>query len=236
MSKLDRITDRILAVLGLELDFSMSDDPRSFDPITEDLYLGARPEPAHVHALADAGITHVVSCLHETERAKVAFVREHFESLFIPMHDGIDEDIASAFSRLFDFTDAARRRRPGARILVHCEVGVSRSATLAIALVMRDARKRFFEAYCDVRDKRRGVLPNIGFASQLQRLERDLHLQTRDPPAVSSLARYLKEVCMAPVDLRTLEDMLHQHGHDAPKALKAIFGEEIPRVVQGVRS
>ena len=235
MSKLCKLTDRILARLGLDLDFSISTERRLFDAITEDLYLGARPDPAHVPTLADAGITHVVSCLHETQRADVAFLREHFEPLFLPVHDGIGEDIASVFPTLFDFADAARQHHPHAKILVHCEVGVSRSATLATALVMRRCSKRFFEAYCDVRDRRRGALPNIGFASQLQRLEHDLHPRTEDPPAISSLARYLQEVCTTPAQLQTLEDMLRQHDYDAPRALQAIFGDEIPRVVQGVR-
>ena len=72
-------------------------------------------------------------------------------------------------------------------------------------------------------------------AAQLQRLELDIHPTRGDALAVSSLARYLKEVCMAPVELQTLDNVLRQHDYDAPKAIRAIFGDEIPRVIQGVR-
>ena len=46
-------------------------------------------------------------------------------------------DIAEAFSQFFDFAAAATASDPEAKLFVHCEVGVSRSATLVIALLMK---------------------------------------------------------------------------------------------------
>ncbi len=234
VSMRNKVTDRIIALLGLDLDFSISLGRDPFNAITEALYLGARPSPAQVPLLQEAGVTHVVSCLQEDQRDKVAFLKEGFHPLFIPIRDGMHEDIAAAFPAFFDFMNAARAQQ--AKVLVHCEAGVSRSATLVIAHVMQRSRKRFFEAYCEVRAKRPEVLPNIGFASQLQRLEFDLNPGAPDSPSVSSLARYLTEVCAAPIELDALQDMLQRHDHDAPKALRAIFADEIPRVIQGVRA
>jgi len=92
----------------------------------------------------------------------------------------------------------------------------------------------FFDALCRVRAKRIQVLPNIGFASQLQRLEHELQPRsmTRIP---SSLAEYLHQTCNAPVEIEVLQSALERHRYDAPAALRAIFGGEIPRVIQGVR-
>lgn len=227
------VLDRVLSLLGLELDlsFSLARDP--FNEITHDVFLGARPGREQVDALAEAGVTHVVSCLPEDHRASVGFLKNTFESLFVPMHDGVREDIESSFPVVFDFVQAAAQQRDDAKVFVHCEVGVSRSATLVIALLMHRHRKRFFETYQAVRAKRAEVLPNIGFASQLQRLELRIHPEA--PQDVSSLARYLKEVCMAPVDVETLQHELHRHDYDALGALQAIFADEIPRVIQGVR-
>lgn len=231
-----KLTDRVFKLLGLDLDldFSVSFSRRLFNPITDDLYLGARPEPAQLEAVEQAGITHVVSCLREDRRPEMAFLQASFDTLFIPMRDGVHEDIASAFPLFFDYVRGAQERGP-AKVLIHCEAGVSRSATLTIALLMQRAHKRFFETYCDVRAQRQAVLPNIGFASQLQRLEFDMHPQQRGAEGPSSLARYLKEVCNAPVDIETLESMLQRHDYNAFKAIESIFGGEIPRVVQGVR-
>ena len=235
VSVLDKMTQRVVALLGLDLDFSLSVGRDPFNAITDDFYLGARPDREQVPALKEAGITHVVSCLGEDVRAKVAFLKEDFQALFIPMHDGMHEDIASVFPAFFDFVRTGREQHARAKVFVHCEVGVSRSATLATALVMQRQRMPFFEAYCDVRAKRAEVLPNIGFASQLQRLEFDMHPRAHGDQSVSSLARYLREVCMVPVELDTLQSALHHHDYDALRAIQAIFGEEIPRVIQGVR-
>ena len=231
-----KLTDRFLALLGLDLDISFSLGRDPFNLITDDVYLGARPHPEQSSALKDTGITHVVSCLPEHARDSVTFLAQEFQALFIPMHDGIHEDIRSTFPIFFDFIDAATAQPAGAKVLVHCEVGVSRSATFVTALVMQRRQKRFFEAYCDVRVKRPEVLPNIGFASQLQQFEFELYPEARYDRTVSSLARYLKEVCMVPVDIEALQTALHQNDYDALGAVQDIFGEEIPRVIQGVRS
>jgi predicted protein tyrosine phosphatase len=236
VSTLDKLTGRVLALLGLDLDFSVSIGRDPFNSITEDLYLGARPDQQQVPALKEAGVTHVVSCLREDDRARVAFLKEDFHPLFIPMHDGMHEDITSLFPVFFDFVRTAREQHARAKVFVHCEVGVSRSATLATALLMQRLRRPFFEAYCDVRAKRGEVLPNIGFASQLQRLEFDMHPRAHGDQTVSSLARYLKEVCKVPVELEIIQNVLPRHDYDALRAIQEIFGNEIPRVIQGVRS
>lgn len=90
----------------------------------------------------------------------------------------------------------------------------------------------FLDAYMLLREKRPGVLPNIGFASQLQHLE---HERRSERPELSSLARYLRDIACAPVPIEELQEVLERHDYNAPKALRAIFADEIPRVVQGAR-
>jgi predicted protein tyrosine phosphatase len=155
--------------------------------------------------------------------------------LFVPVRDGIHEDISAAFPEVFDFAASAPSVDANAKLLVHCEVGVSRSATVAIALVMKSENKSFLDAFAQVRAQRPEVLPNIGFASQLQHLEHALRPELRRTGQLSSLARYLKETCNVPVEAELLQDALERHEYDAPKAIRAIFGDDIPRVVQGVR-
>ena len=144
------------------------------------------------------------------------------------------EDVAETFPHFFDFAGAATAGDPDAKLFVHCEVGVSRSATLAIALLMKTEGLSFFDAVCRVRAKRFQVLPNIGFASQLQRLEHELQ-PSAAMEAPSSLAKYLHQICNAPVEIEVLQSALERQSYDAPAALEMIFGGEIPRVVQGVR-
>ena len=177
----------------------------------------------------------MVSCLPEKDRSDLAFLQQDFDHLFLGVHDGIRQDIAGTFSQFFEFAAAARAGGPNAKLFVHCEVGVSRSATLVTALLMKTEDMSFFDAVSRVRSKRFQVLPNIGFASQLQQLEHELqpHTVTRD---LSSLAQYLHQICNAPVEIEVLQSALERHRYDAPAALETIFGGEIPRVVQGVRA
>lgn len=203
-------------------------------PIDRGLYLGARPDQKRVSDLKEVGITHVVSCLTDDLRPRVSFLENDFEHLFLGVHDGMEQDISGRFAHLFDFAEAAAAE-PSAKLFVHCEVGVSRSATLVTALLMKTEGLSFFDALTRVRSKRIQVLPNIGFASQLQRLEHELRPESvNDVP--SSLARYLREICNAPVESEVLQSALERHGFDAPTALRTIFGGDIPRVVQGVRA
>lgn len=222
------LRSRIRALLGLDFDFDVQLRGDALSAIDERLFVGARPTPEDLPALRDAGLTHVVSCLEAGVMPKVRFLDSHFVTHAIEARDAMDEDIARSFPGVFAFDDAAGDT---ARILVHCEAGVSRSATVAAALVMRREGLSFFDAFTKLRAGRPGVLPNIGFASQLQRFERPEGTGAQ----VSSLSRYLREVCHAPVEADLLDPALARHAGDAPEALRELFGGEIPRVVQGVR-
>ena len=234
MKALGKLADRVLSRLGLSADFSVDLRERFFTEITPTVYLGARPNGERVQELESAGVTHVVSCLKEEERSEMAFLQQDFDHLFLGVHDGIHQDITGTFSQFFEFAEAATTSDTEAKLFVHCEVGVSRSPTLVTAWLMKTEGLSFFDAVHRVRSKRFQVLPNIGFASQLQRLEHELQ-PSSVANAPSSLARYLHGICNAPVEIEILESALERHDYDAPEALRRIFGGEIPRVVQGVR-
>ncbi len=221
--------DRLLRLVGLDFDLDLHSEP--FDRITAQLYLGGRPRPEGVGALKAAGITDVVSCLPASERDAMAFLERDFRARFIPVHDGIHEDLSEALPAFFA---ALSEAGADGRLLVHCEVGVSRSATLAVAHVMRSTGSRFYEAFCSVRACRPQILPNIGFASQLQRFEL-AHHPRRGASELASLTRYLHEVCNVPGEARVVQAALEAHDFDAYAAIRSIFDGEVPRVVQGVR-
>ncbi len=232
---MSRLADRALRLLGLSFDFDIDMKRQALSEITDTLFVGRRPRCDEASALKDVGITHVVSCLPESARDSVSFLGNDFGWLFTPLRDDLCEDITARFDEVFAFADQATRETERAKLLIHCEVGVSRSATLAVALVMRSQTTTFLAAFRQVRARRPEVLPNIAFASQLQQLEFAQQPERRHSREPSSLALYLKEICNAPVDVPALQAALEHHDYDAPRALRSIFGDEIPRVVQGVR-
>jgi protein-tyrosine phosphatase len=215
--------DRLIGLLGLDFDFDLRS--ARFDAVAPGLFVGARPRPQDVPDLHQAGIVAVVSCLPTSEREALPFLGD-FEHRFLPLDDRVGQDLGAAIPAFFEAVQGAT----GA-LLVHCEVGVSRSASLAIARVMDTDGLRFFEAYQQVRTRRPQVLPNVGFAAQLQRFE-----DARHPPrdGLPSLTRYLKEVCMVPAAPSVIDDALRAHDLDPIAAIESIFGD-VPRVVQGVR-
>lgn len=87
--------------------------------------------------------------------------------------NGIDP-LTNEFERCLEFID--RGRRNGTATLVHCRVGVSRSATICIAEVMRSAGLSFPRAYCFVRARRLNVIiqPHLRFVYELLKWEETL--------------------------------------------------------------
>jgi dual specificity MAP kinase phosphatase len=75
------------------------------------------------------------------------------------------------FLKLTPRTD--RGRRNGTATLVHCRVGVSRSATICIAEVMRALNLSYPRAYCFVRARRLNVIiqPHLRFSYELLKWE-----------------------------------------------------------------
>ena len=107
-------------------------------------------------------------------------------------HD--EDEIASCFQthKICELID--RSRQAGGRCLVHCQLGVSRSATLVIGYCMRQAArgveqgtrdlKSMHDSYTFVRSKSRWVAPNIGllvrsFHSHLPVSSNYLHFLSR---------------------------------------------------------
>ncbi|KAK3115582.1 tyrosine/serine/threonine protein phosphatase pps1 [Teratosphaeriaceae sp. CCFEE 6253] len=94
--------------------------------------------------------------------------------------NGVDP-LTEEFPRCLRFIEDGRNR--GTKTLVHCRVGVSRSATICIAEVMNELGLSFPRAYCFVRARRLNVIiqPHLRFTYELLKWE-EFQCQKRGQP------------------------------------------------------
>uniref|UniRef100_S4RFX8 Protein-serine/threonine phosphatase n=1 Tax=Petromyzon marinus TaxID=7757 RepID=S4RFX8_PETMA len=133
------------------------------------LYLGSQRDVLNKAIRVQSGITHVLN-------ASVGCPRPDFipegNFLRVPVHDSYCEKILPWLDCTANFIEGVRAR--GSRVLVHCLAGISRSATVAIAYVMRCKRLSSDDAYRFVKEKRPSISPNFNFLGQLLEYEREL--------------------------------------------------------------
>ncbi|XP_035809913.1 dual specificity protein phosphatase 16 isoform X2 [Amphiprion ocellaris] len=94
----------------------------------------------------------------------------HF--LRVPVNDSFCEKILPWLDRSVEFIEKAKASN--ARVLVHCLAGISRSATIAIAYIMKKMDMTLDEAYRFVKEKRPTISPNFNFLGQLLDFEKKI--------------------------------------------------------------
>ncbi|XP_061660286.1 uncharacterized protein si:dkey-175m17.7 [Syngnathoides biaculeatus] len=95
----------------------------------------------------------------------------HYKRL--PATDSSKQNLRQYFEEVFEFIEEAYQSGRG--VLVHCQAGVSRSATIVIAYLMKHTLMTMTDAYKYVRSRRPVVSPNLNFMGQLLEFERDLN-------------------------------------------------------------
>ncbi|XP_055842467.1 dual specificity protein phosphatase 19 [Episyrphus balteatus] len=134
--------------------------------ILEDfLYLGSQ-DSVNVDNINKYNITHILSIGIPSPPIEVDLVKTFIECLDLPETDLNQEILPLAC----EFMDEARQ--VGGRVLVHCNAGVSRSASLVIGYLIIKCDYDFQDAYNLVKSKRECIQPNAGFLKQLKDLKR----------------------------------------------------------------
>lgn len=110
----------------------------------------------------------------------------------INIADSSEQILSKFFDEAHQFIDEARRRK--CNILVHCQAGISRSPTIAIAYLMRVNSLPLQDAYNLVKQCRPQTDPNLSFMGQLMLYEKSLEEESPSASASSSSSRQRKQV------------------------------------------
>ncbi|TRY65360.1 hypothetical protein DNTS_013766 [Danionella cerebrum] len=140
------------------------------DEVWPHLYIGNMDIAENCSEIRRYRFTHVLNCAHSSRRGGEIYNGMGIEYLGIDAHDSPTYDMSSNFKTGAEFIHTALNAR--GKVLVHCHVGVSRSATIVLAYLMMKHNLTLVEAIQKVKEGR-GIIPNRGFLRQLI----DLHIK-----------------------------------------------------------
>ncbi|NXL76121.1 DUS16 phosphatase, partial [Leptocoma aspasia] len=146
------------------------------------VYLGCQRDVLNKELMQQNDIGYVLNASNTCP--KPDFIPEsHF--LRVPVNDSFCEKILPWLDKSVDFIEKAKASN--GRVLVHCLAGISRSATIAIAYIMKRMDMSLDEAYRFVKEKRPTISPNFNFLGQLLDFEKKIKNQSGQPGHISKL-------------------------------------------------
>ncbi|KAI0222403.1 tyrosine/serine/threonine protein phosphatase [Massospora cicadina] len=180
--------------------------------ILPNLYLGDETNASNPDTLRNLNIGFVLNVAREVENSLLdhassycwQFISNSRACLYLKKHtfstslnevhsvfsrklfwDHNQDNILEFFGSSFGFIDLARSL--GVGVLVHCQGGVSRSASLMMGYVMHANDVNFEKAYQFVKSRSSAVSPNLGLIAQLLEYEKPFNFPHYDPYALPTL-------------------------------------------------
>mmetsp|Transcript_11045 Transcript_11045/g.15314 ORF Transcript_11045/g.15314 Transcript_11045/m.15314 type:complete len:207 (+) Transcript_11045:29-649(+) len=119
--------------------------------------------------LLDRNIGGIVSCVPRSNKFE-----KDFKYCNVPLGDNPKEKskLSKIFLESFGFIERIIKEKKA--VYIHCNMGMSRSATVTIAYLMRKNAWSFEKAYMYTRNIRKIITPNEGFCEALLSLEKNM--------------------------------------------------------------
>ncbi|XP_061083617.1 dual specificity phosphatase 29-like [Conger conger] len=146
-------------------------------------FLGDEKTALERENLEKMGVTHILNAA-EGKWNNVATGPRYYSDMSVEYYGVVAEDIPTFSLSPFFYPAAQFMERalsePQNKLLVHCVMGRSRSATLLLAYLMIHRGMTVVQAIQHVKE-RRCILPNRGFLKQLRQLDIQLQQQRHGP-------------------------------------------------------
>ncbi|XP_031712286.1 protein phosphatase Slingshot homolog 1 isoform X2 [Anarrhichthys ocellatus] len=133
--------------------------------IFDHVYLGSEWNASNLEELQESGVSYILNVTREIDN----FFPGTFSYHNIRVYDEDATDLLAHWNETYNFIVKAKKNR--SKCLVHCKMGVSRSASTVIAYAMKEFGWSLEKAYNFVKQKRSITRPNAGFMRQLAEYE-----------------------------------------------------------------
>ncbi|XP_071766478.1 protein phosphatase Slingshot homolog 1 [Centroberyx gerrardi] len=133
--------------------------------IFDHLYLGSEWNASNLEELRDCGVSYILNVTREIDN----FFPGTFSYHNVRVYDEEATDLLAHWNDTYNFIVKAKKSH--SKCLVHCKMGVSRSASTVIAYAMKEYGWTLEKAYNFVKQKRSIAQPNAGFMRQLAEYE-----------------------------------------------------------------
>ncbi|KAA8593823.1 hypothetical protein FQN60_004657 [Etheostoma spectabile] len=130
--------------------------------IFEHVYLGSEWNASNLEELQNSGVHYILNVTREIDN----FFPGMFEYHNIRVYDEEATNLLEYWNETYKFITKAKKA--GAKCLVHCKMGVSRSASTVIAYAMKEYGWDLDTAFDYVKERRAVTKPNPSFMKQLE--------------------------------------------------------------------
>ncbi|XP_078536142.1 protein phosphatase Slingshot homolog 2 isoform X3 [Lissotriton helveticus] len=130
--------------------------------IFDHVYLGSEWNASNLEDLQNRGVRYILNVTREIDN----FFPGVFEYHNIRVYDEEATDLLAYWNDTYKFISKAKKH--GAKCLVHCKMGVSRSASTVIAYAMKEYGWNLDRAFDYVKERRHVTKPNPSFMRQLE--------------------------------------------------------------------
>ncbi|KAM9317979.1 uncharacterized protein ssh2a isoform 2-T2 [Pholidichthys leucotaenia] len=130
--------------------------------IFDHVYLGSEWNASNLEELQNSGVRYILNVTREIDN----FFPGVFEYHNIRVYDEEATNLLEYWNDTYKFISKAKKA--GAKCLVHCKMGVSRSASTVIAYAMKEYGWSLDTAFDYVKEKRAVTKPNPSFMKQLE--------------------------------------------------------------------
>ncbi|XP_077064370.1 protein phosphatase Slingshot homolog 2 isoform X2 [Siphateles boraxobius] len=205
------IDNEMIVILG-----QMDSPTEIFDHV----YLGSEWNASNLEELQNSGVRYILNVTREIDN----FFPGFFEYHNIRVYDEEATNLLEYWNDTFKFISKAKKA--GVKCLVHCKMGVSRSASTVIAYAMKEYGWDLEKAFDHVKERRSVTKPNPSFMKQLEEYQgillasKQRHNKLWRSHSDSDLSEGHEPLCKAPCSL----DRSDPHNNNGPPSIQQMLG------------